>query len=133
MPAIKEAVASAGIELGAIVGACGALEKATFRNLKVMPARYPVPPDCHLIHDMEGPLEIVSLTGWFSVTPDRQFVHAHCSASKWIDGMPVVVGGHVLDAVAGSKVVITLLEVTGGTARLGLDGEESMSDDMIFS
>lgn len=67
------------------------------------------------------------------MTADRQFVHLHCSASKWIEGMPLVVGGHVLDAVAGSKVVITLLEATGGSARLGFDGEESMSNDMVFS
>lgn len=129
---IIEAAASSGVELGAIVGACGAVENATFRNLKYMPGSYPVKPDNHCVYEIGGPLEIVSLSGWFSVTPERRFVHVHCSASAQVDGKPVVYGGHLLRAKAGSKVVVTLLETAGGTAHLGFDSAESMTDDLVF-
>jgi predicted DNA-binding protein with PD1-like motif len=130
--AVEEAAAAKDIRHGMIIGLTGALQSATFRNLKYVPEQYPVKPDNHLLSDCEGPMEITSLTGWIFREGDRQLVHLHASAAKEIDGQPFVVGGHLVDAVAGAKLVVHLLEIAGGTARLGFDAGQSESADLIF-
>jgi len=130
--AVEEAAAAAGVRHGMVIGFTGALQSAGFRNLKYLPARYPVTPDNHLMSECEGPMEITSLTGWIFREGDRQLIHLHASAAREADGRLVVYGGHLVDAVAGAKLVVCMFEIAGGTSELGFDAGQSESTDLMI-
>jgi predicted DNA-binding protein with PD1-like motif len=74
----------------------GALSRAVFRNLRVFPDAYPIGPKDRLYCEVEGPLELLSLSGY--VVPQKDgspLVHAHFSASTVRDDRVVVYGGHL--------------------------------------
>jgi len=78
---IEELVRREKIHTGVILSAVGALKKATFRNLKVLPSDFKVHTHHRLYLDLEQPMEIVSLTGWIAPLEDgTPELHAHFSA-----------------------------------------------------
>jgi predicted DNA-binding protein with PD1-like motif len=119
---IKELVRREQIRTGVILSVVGALKKATFRNLIVLPADLKVEKHHRLYFDLEQPMEIVSLTGWIATTEDgEEEIHAHFSASTVIEGNVVTLGGHLGPGILTSiKVVVTIgvIEDTEITAAL---------------
>ncbi|MGI6604994.1 MAG: DNA-binding protein [Firmicutes bacterium] len=110
LAAIKEAVEKNGIDSAVILGGIGALKKATFRNVRVMPPDFLVSDEHRLYMVVENPLELVSLTGWVARRNTGGVeVHAHFSAS-YVDGDTVrTAGGHLSAGTeALIKVVVTL-------------------------
>jgi len=79
---IKELAKKERVQTGVILSAVGALKKATFRNLKILPPDLKVEQHHRLYLELEQPMEIVSLTGWMATKEDGEIeVHAHLSAS----------------------------------------------------
>ncbi len=119
---IREMVKKEKIQTGVILSAVGALKKAVFRNLKVLPSNLKVEERHRLYLEVEQPLEIVSLTGWMATKEDGEIeVHAHFSASTVIEDKIVTMGGHLTPGTITSvKVVIAIgvIEDTSIKARL---------------
>ena len=78
----KELVRREKIRTGVILSGIGALKKATFRNLKILPPDFKVQDHHRLYLDLDQPMEIVSLTGWIATLENGEpETHAHFSAS----------------------------------------------------
>ncbi len=113
---IQELVKREGIRTGVILSAIGALKKATFRNLKVLPPDLKVERHHRLYFDLEQPMEIVSLTGWIATKEDGDLeVHAHFSASTVIGDSVVTLGGHLIPGVVTSVKVVVVIGVVEDT------------------
>lgn len=107
---IGELVKKEKIRSGMILSGIGALKKAIFRNLKVLPPDLNVEKHHRLYLELEQPMEIVSLTGWIATKEDGEpEIHAHFSASTVIDDRVVTLGGHLTDgAITSVKVVVMI-------------------------
>ena len=127
---IHELVKREGIRTGVILSGIGALKKATFRNLKVLPPDLKVERHHRLYLDLEQPMEIVSLTGWIATKEDGDLeVHAHFSASTVIGDRVVTLGGHLVPGVITSvKVVVVIGVVEDTDIQAGLDPRINQMD-----
>ena len=127
---IQELVKREGIRTGVILSGIGALKKATFRNLKVLPPDLKVERHHRLYFDLEQPMEIVSLTGWIATKEDGDLeVHAHFSASTVIGDSVVTLGGHLIPGVVTSvKVVVVIGVVEDTNIQAGLDPRINQMD-----
>src|SRR4030067_2781690 len=91
---IHELAKKKNVQTGIILSAVGALKKATFRNLKVLPPDLKVEKRHRLYLELEQPMEIVSLTGWIATRADGGAeIHAHFSASTVMNDQVVTLGG----------------------------------------
>jgi predicted DNA-binding protein with PD1-like motif len=120
---IEELVKHEKVQTGVILSAVGALKKATFRNLKVLPPDLKIEKHHRLYLDLEQPMEIVSLTGWVATKKDGDLeVHAHFSASTVMENQVVTFGGHLTPGVITSiKVVVVIGVIEESNIRAGLD------------
>ena len=120
---IQELTRKEKIQTGVILSAVGALKKATFRNLKIMPLDLKVENQHRLYLELEQPMEIVSLTGWIATREDGDTeVHAHFSASTVIEDKIVTLGGHLIPGTLTSvKVVIVIGIIEETHIKAGLD------------
>jgi predicted DNA-binding protein with PD1-like motif len=120
---IQELAKKEGIRTGVILSGIGALKKATFRNLKVLPPDLKVERHHRLYLDLEQPMEIVSLTGWIATKENKDIeVHAHFSASTVMEDRVITMGGHLTPGTITSvKVVIVIGVVEETNIRAGLD------------
>lgn len=113
---IEELIKKERIQTGVILSGIGALKKATFRNLKVLPPDLKVEKHHRLYLELEQPMEIVSLTGWIATREDGEpEIHAHFSASTVMEDKVVTLGGHLTPGTITSvkvAVVIGLIEDT---------------------
>ena len=127
---IQELLKREGIRTGVILSGIGALKKATFRNLKVLPPDLKVERHHRLYLDLEQPMEIVSLTGWIATKEDGDLeVHAHFSASTVIGDRVVTLGGHLVPGVITSvKVVVVIGVVEDTDIQAGLDPRINQMD-----
>jgi len=120
---IQELARKEEIQTGVILSAVGALKKATFRNLKILPLDLKVENQRRLYLELEQPMEIVSLTGWIATREDGDTeVHAHFSASTVIEDKIVTLGGHLIPGTLTSvKVVIVIGIIEETHIKAGLD------------
>ena len=120
---IETLVKQEKIQTGVILSGIGALKKATFRNLKVLPPDLKVEKHHRLYLELEQPMEIVSLTGWIATREDGEpEIHAHFSASTVINDQVVTLGGHLTNGVITSvKVVVVIGVIEDTDIRAGLD------------
>jgi predicted DNA-binding protein with PD1-like motif len=120
---IHELVKKEKVQTGIILSAVGALKKATFRNLKVLPPDLKVEKRHRLYLELEQPMEIVSLTGWIATREDGEAeVHAHFSASTVIQDRVTTLGGHLTPGIITSiKVVIVIGVIENTNIKAGLD------------
>lgn len=127
---IKEIVKKGGIRTGVILSAVGALKKATFRNLKMLPSDLKVDDRYRLYFELEQPMEIVSLTGWIATKEDGEAeVHAHFSASTVVDDRVVTLGGHLIPGIITSiKVVVVIGIIEDSNIKAGLDSRINQWD-----
>lgn len=131
---IEELVKAEGIRTGVILSGVGALKKATFRNLKVLPPNFKVEKHHRLYLELEQPMEIVSLTGWIATGADGETeVHAHFSASTVIEERVVTLGGHLTPGTLTSiKVVIAIGVIEETNIGTGLDPRINQIDLKFF-
>ncbi len=120
---IKELAKKEKVQTGIILSAVGALKKATFRNLKVLPPDLKVEKHHRLYLELEQPMEIVSLAGWMATREDGDLeIHAHFSASTVIQDQVVTLGGHLTPGIITSiKVVVVIGVIEESNIRAGLD------------
>jgi predicted DNA-binding protein with PD1-like motif len=120
---IEELVKHEKVRTGFILSAVGALKKATFRNLKVLPPDLKVEKHHRLYLDLEQPMEIVSLTGWMATKENGDLeIHAHFSASTVMENQVVTLGGHLTPGIITSiKVVVVIGVIEESNIRAGLD------------
>jgi predicted DNA-binding protein with PD1-like motif len=120
---IEELVKREGVRTGVILSGIGALKKATFRNLKILPPDLKIEKHHRLYLELEQPMEIVSLTGWMATREDGEVeVHAHFSASTVVEDRVVTLGGHLISGTLTSvKVVIVIGVVEETNIKAGLD------------
>ncbi len=113
---IQELIKREEVQTGVILGAVGALKKATFRNLKTMPPDFKVEKHHRLYFELEQPMEIVSLTGWIATKDDGEAeTHAHFSASTVMDEKVVTLGGHLTPGTLTSIKVVVMIGVVEDT------------------
>ncbi len=127
---IEELVKREGVRTGVILSGIGALKKATFRNLKILPPDLKVEKHHRLYLELEQPMEIVSLTGWMATREDGEVeVHAHFSASTVVEDKVVTLGGHLISGTLTSvKVVIVIGVVEESNIIAGLDPRINQMD-----
>ncbi len=127
---IEELVKSERVRTGLILSGVGALKKATFRNLKVLPPDFKIEKHHRLYLELEQPMEIVSLTGWIATREDGvPEVHAHFSASTVVGDKVVTLGGHLTPGTLTSvKVVIAIGVVEDTNIKAGLDPRINQND-----
>jgi len=120
---IKELAKKERVQTGVILSAVGALKKAIFRNLKILPPDLKVEQHHRLYFELEQPMEIVSLTGWMATKEDGEIeVHAHLSASAVVQDQVTTLGGHLTTGVITSiKVVVMIGVIEESNIRAGLD------------
>jgi predicted DNA-binding protein with PD1-like motif len=120
---IREMVKKEKIQTGIFLSAVGALKKAVFRNLRILPSNLKVEDRHRLYLELEQPLEIVSLTGWMATKEDGEIeVHAHFSASTVIENKIVTLGGHLTPGTLTSvKVVIVIGVIENSNIKAALD------------
>jgi predicted DNA-binding protein with PD1-like motif len=111
------------LQTGIILSAVGALKKAIFRNLRVLPPDLIVEKHHRLYLELEQPMEIVSLTGWMATKKDGDLeIHAHFSASTVIQDQVITLGGHVTPGIITSiKVVVVIGVIEESNISTGLD------------
>ena len=73
-------------------------------------------------------MEITSLNGWFRHTDEGGMIHLHCSAACDESGISKVYGGHLVDAIAGPKMIITVQELFDETLHVGFDDQCKKTD-----
>ncbi len=127
---IQELAKKEGVRTGVVLSGVGALRKATFRNLKILPPDLKVEKHHRLYLEIERPMEIVSLTGWMATKEDGDLeVHAHFSASTVIEDKVVTLGGHLIPGVITSvKVVVVIGVIEGTNIRAGFDSRINQID-----
>jgi len=127
---ITEMAKSEGVKTGIILSAVGALKKAVFRNLKILPPDLKVEKHHRLYLDLEQPMEIVSLTGWIATKEDGEIeVHAHLSASTVMQEQVTTLGGHLTSGIITSvKVVVVIGVIEESNIRAGLDPRTNQTD-----
>jgi predicted DNA-binding protein with PD1-like motif len=105
----KEAISS-----GVILSIVGSLRMAKLRNMKRFPARLPVSDEDRLYEPVEGPLEILSVSGNICRRADKAMhVHAHITLSKVVEGQAVVLGGHLIEGNETFVMVEVFIGVLG--------------------
>ena len=127
---IQELAKKEGVRTGVILSAAGALRKAIFRNLKILPPDLKIEKHHRLYLELEQPMEIVSLTGWMATKEDGELeVHAHFSASTVMEDKVVTLGGHLIPGVITSvKVVVVIGVIEDTNIRAGLDSRINQMD-----
>ncbi len=127
---IEELVRTERVRTGLILSGVGALKKATFRNLKVLPPDFKIENHHRLYLELEQPMEIVSLTGWIATKEDGvPEVHAHFSASTVMEDKVITLGGHLTPGTLTSvKVVIAIGVVEDTNIEAGLDPQLNQID-----
>lgn len=132
---IKEMARRENIQAGVIVSAVGALKRATFRNIKILPLNMKIADQHRLYLDLEQPMELVSLTGWIANKEgDNPEVHAHFSASTVIEDRIVTLGGHLTPGTVTSiKVVIGIGVIEGMNISVDVDNKTNQIDLKLAS
>lgn len=131
LEAIQEVVKREKIQRGIILMGIGALQKAIFRNMKVLSKEFPVSDKDRLYFEVNRPLEIVSLTGYIVPKRDGQpHIHAHFSASTVIGESITTYGGHLdKGAITYVKVAVAIGVLEG--IEMGKKWtEERKTDDL---
>ncbi|HYE83467.1 MAG TPA: PPC domain-containing DNA-binding protein [Clostridia bacterium] len=128
--AFHEVIAENNLHYGIVIGSCGALKSAAFRNVKEAPQSYPIEKSNLVSFECNQPMESTSLIGWFYHNGEQEMIHLHCSAARDEGGVPAIYGGHLVDAVAGPKMIITVQELICDNLYIGFD-EQCKKTDLI--
>jgi predicted DNA-binding protein with PD1-like motif len=127
---IRELIEREGVRTGWIMSAVGALKKATFRNVKTMPADLKVRREHRVYLELDQPMEIVSLTGWIATKKNGETeVHAHFSASTVLEDKIITLGGHLTPGTITSiKVVVAIAVIQDTNIEAATDPRIDQTD-----
>jgi len=117
LQSIEEVAHKEGITSGLILGGAASLTKVVLRNPRGYPKAFPITDEARIYTSLEGPLELLSISGNISLKEDGQtVVHAHVTVSS---GCPesIAYGGHL---VAGAIIYSTGELVLAETERIEL-------------
>jgi uncharacterized protein len=121
-----------GINQAVIVGGAASLSEAHIRNVRKYPESFPITDDVRIFTQLDGPLELLSLSGNISrLENDEPYIHCHAAISV---GKPdaLAVGGHVLPGtVVYSTAELSLVEITG-CSILRRDDPETHVPEIYF-
>lgn len=109
--ALLEALQTVEAARATVVAGIGALGTTTARNLRALPAAFPVTDEDRLFVTVPGPCELVSLTGWAApYASGRTHLHLHFAASYADEGRVRLIGGHLSPGAveASIHVAVTL-------------------------
>lgn len=102
------------VSAGIILSVVGSLRKAKLRNVKSYPTEFPVSDKERAYHDVEGPIEILNVSGNICRRVDNVIhVHLHATLSKIIDGRIEVLGGHIGEGCETFVMVEVFIGVLG--------------------
>ena len=110
---LKNVVEENGIKAGTILSGVGLLGKARIRNVKEFPKHFPISDEQRAVVSLNGPLEILCLSGNISMVEGKPSIHIHASLSYYRDNSINVVGGHVIEGCtvySFAEVVIMEIE-----------------------
>lgn len=116
LKSIEEVAREEGITSGIILGGAASLTRATLRNVRGYnsPEVFPITDQFRIFTSLEGPLELVSISGTIGTKDDGQIaVHCHVAVSF---GCPesIAYGGHLVPgAIVYSTGELLLAEVEG--------------------
>jgi predicted DNA-binding protein with PD1-like motif len=97
------------IRSGVILSCAAFLEQAAFRNVRALPASFPITDEIRFTATHHGPIEVLSLSGNISERNNEFFLHAHIAVSLGHqDGRSF--GGHL---VVGNTVFSTAGVIIG--------------------
>jgi predicted DNA-binding protein with PD1-like motif len=106
-----------GIRYGLILGGAASLRHVVLRNVANYPDAFPITDKNRSYTHMEGPMELLGISGNISQLPDGKMqVHAHVTVSTSTPGSPegAAFGGHLVDgAIIFSTGEIAIAELTG--------------------
>jgi len=110
---IEELAIEKNIKSGIILSGVGSLKRAILRNLIHFPEHFPITAKNRLYKTIEGPLEILSLTGNILQREDGKLVvHAHICLSSVQGNKIVTLGGHLVEGcITYVKVEIAIAEL----------------------
>lgn len=124
MKSIAQVANQHGIKSGAILSGAASLRKTVLRNPRSYPESFPITDKVRVFTDIDGPLELLSLSGNISTKDDGEMVvHAHAAVSS---GKPdgVAYGGHLVEgSIVYSTAEIILAEVEGCEFKRVMDPE----------
>lgn len=127
---LEELARKENVRTGVILSGIGALQKAVFRNAKIMPADYKMEDKYRVYVEIQNPLELLSLSGWIATTDKGELnIHAHFSASTVIDDKVVCMGGHLTrGTITSIKDVVTIGVIENTDIRSALDPKVNQID-----
>jgi predicted DNA-binding protein with PD1-like motif len=128
--ACKELIEDCGLGYGIIIGSSGALLDAVFSNVKLRQDSYPIRADNLQKFHCQKPMEVTSISGWMCNTSEDCMIHLHCSVAADNDGIPVIYGGHLLEGIAGPRMILTVLELQNSAVKVGMD-EQCKRIDLV--
>lgn len=133
LPAIVRIAAECGISQAVIIGGAASLTHAHLRNVHHYPEHFPITDEARVFTPVDGPLELLSLSGNISRTEaGRPYIHCHAAIST---GQPEaqVLGGHLLsETTVFSTAELSLVEVLGCDV-LRLHDPETRVGELYFS
>lgn len=131
LDSLKEIATREGIRSGLILGGAASLRKAVLRNPRGFPKSFPITDEARIYTPIEGPLELLAISGNIACKDDGSLVvHAHVAVSA---GCPEasVYGGHLVEgATIYSTGEIVLAEVEGMELRRKLN-EETQAFELV--
>ena len=124
LQSLEEIARKEEIISGIILGGAASLRRVVLRNVRGYPKAFPITNENRIFTPLEGPLELLSISGNISLREDGQlFVHAHITVSL---GCPegTAYGGHlVAGAIIYSTGELVLAETEGVELRRFLNDE----------
>ena len=114
LQSLEEVARKEGISSGLILGGAASLRRVVLRNPRGYPKAFPITDENRIFTSLEGPLELLTISGNVSLREDGQLVvHAHVTVSL---GCPesTTYGGHlVAGAIIYSTGELVLAETEG--------------------
>jgi predicted DNA-binding protein with PD1-like motif len=127
---IEELAQKEKVRTGVILSGIGALERAIFRNAKIMPPDYKMEDKYRVYIEINSPLELLSLSGWMATTDKGELnIHAHFSASTVVDNKVITLGGHLTKGTITSiKDVVVIGVIEESNIKAALDPQVNQVD-----
>lgn len=129
LPSLVRIAKAAGIRQAIVIGGAASLTRAHLRNVRRYPAEWPITDEVRVFTKVEGPLELLSLSGNITMLENGEpYIHCHAAISL---GTPdgVAYGGHLLpDTLVFSTAELSMVEVTGLEMLRIMDSETKVGE-----
>lgn len=130
LSSIREVAEEEKIKSGIIIGGAASLRNVSLRNPRGFIKKFPITDENRIFTRLEGPLELLSISGNIAHQEEKLVVHAHVVVST---GCPesITYGGHLVGgAVVYTTGELTIAEVEGIDLRRVVN-EETQNPELI--